>query len=461
MESTVTLNKFFSLHPFPTKKKKPEERQTWKNLINRQDINNKGKLWSPSKYSRVCSHHFKDGKPSEENPFPTENLGYDSSRKVKNISQAQKRRKLSDISVNCPTNNDPVMESSLESSGDELLNETGMSTELLDSNPHTIEQSSEAINRDHIGPPEEFEIVRSNANHERVYSDNLVYACSFIFFFMYIFNACLGLTRAVKLLSSNVVELAAKIQRLEHDKKILLKKINKLQKELNDCTCKKPLHSTLLKNDSDVKFYCGLNTLSSFEQLHDYIVPYVQRHWKGAKRTNSVCRNIITGKKRGPNRKLPSRDELLLTLMKLRLALLNFDLAKRFRISKCLSGQVITCWLRAMASVLRTMIFMPDLGTLNVTKPARFSKARNLHSIIDCSEIFIETPQDHNLQAMTWSRYKHHNTLKFLVGVAPNSYIVFISEAYTGRISDKEITNRTGYLDMLPLTVPLCVIRAF
>ena len=80
---------------------------------------------------------------------------------------------------------------------------------------------------------------------------------------------------------------------------------------------------------------------------------------------------------------------------------------------------------------------MPDQGTLNVTSPARFSQVRNLHSIIDCSEIFIETPQDHNLQAMTWSRYKHHNTLKFLVGVAPNSYIVFISEAYTGRISDK------------------------
>ena len=93
---------------------------------------------------------------------------------------------------------------------------------------------------------------------------------------------------------------------------------------------KNPLHSTLLKNDSDVKFYCGLNTLSSFEQLHNYIVPYVQRRWKGAKRTNSVRRNIITGKKRGPNRKLPSSDELLLTLMKLRLALLNFDLAKRF-----------------------------------------------------------------------------------------------------------------------------------
>ena len=134
---------------------------------------------------------------------------------------------------------------------------------------------------------------------------------------MYIFNGCLGLTQTVKLLSSNFVELAAKIQRLEHDKKILLKKINNLQKEPNDCTGKKPLHSTLLKNDSDVKFYCGLNTLSLFEQLHNYVVPYIQCRWKGAKTTNTVCCNIINGKKRGPSRKLPSHDKLLLISMKL------------------------------------------------------------------------------------------------------------------------------------------------
>ena len=65
-------------------------------------------------------------------------------------------------------------------------------------------------------------------------------------------------------------------------------------------------------------------------------------------------------------------------------------------------------------------------------------------------ELFIETPQDHDLQAVTWCTYKHHNILKFPIAVAPNSSIRYISPAYSGRISDKDITNHTDYLDMVP-----------
>ena len=36
------------------------------------------------KSARVCSHHFVDDAPTE-NPYPTENLGYDSKRKVSNV----------------------------------------------------------------------------------------------------------------------------------------------------------------------------------------------------------------------------------------------------------------------------------------------------------------------------------------------------------------------------------------
>ena len=113
--------------------------------------------------------------------------------------------------------------------------------------------------------------------------------------------------------------------------------------------------------------------------------------------------------------------------------------------------------MRAMALVLRPMIYIPDQGLINITSPQRFSGVKNINSIIDCSELFIETPQDHNAQAITWSTYKHHNTLKFLFAVAPNSSIAYISKAYTGRISDKDITLDTEYLDMLPLyTVLMC-----
>ena len=110
-----------------------------------------------------------------------------------------------------------------------------------------------------------------------------------------------------------------------------------------------------------------------------------------------------------------------------------------------------------MAKVLKANVYLPDQGVINVTSPRRFRSLRNAHSIIDCSELFIETPQDHNLQASTWSTYRHHNTLKFHIGVAPNSSITYISKAYTGRISDKEITIDTGYLDTVPrYTVLIC-----
>ena len=54
------------------------------------------------------------------------------------------------------------------------------------------------------------------------------------------------------------------------------------------------------------------------------------------------------------------------------------------------------------------------------------------------------------MQSATWSDYKHHNTVKILVACIPNSFICYVSPAYTGRISDKALTLDFGYLDMLP-----------
>ena len=40
----------------------------------------------------------------------------------------------------------------------------------------------------------------------------------------------------------------------------------------------------------------------------------------------------------------------------------------------------------------------------------------------------------------TYSHYKHHNTLKVLIAIAPNDFISFISKAYCGQASNKAIT---------------------
>ena len=49
---------------------------------------------------------------------------------------------------------------------------------------------------------------------------------------------------------------------------------------------------------------------------------------------------------------------------------------------------------------------------------------------IDCSEVFIEQPKSLTNQAATWSDYKHHNTVKFLVGITPTGFISFLSDCY-------------------------------
>ena len=46
--------------------------------------------------------------------------------------------------------------------------------------------------------------------------------------------------------------------------------------------------------------------------------------------------------------------------------------------------------------------------------------------IIDCTEIFIERPTDLLARAQVWSNYKHHSTVKFLIGITPQGTISFL-----------------------------------
>ena len=69
--------------------------------------------------------------------------------------------------------------------------------------------------------------------------------------------------------------------------------------------------------------------------------------------------------------------------------------------------------------------------------------------IIDCTEVFIERPSDLKTRAETWSNYKQHNTVKFLIAITPQGTISYISKAWGGRASDKYITEQYGLLEKL------------
>ena len=71
--------------------------------------------------------------------------------------------------------------------------------------------------------------------------------------------------------------------------------------------------------------------------------------------------------------------------------------------------------------------------------------------IIDCFKIFIKGPTSLKARAQTYSNYKKHNTVKFLIGITLQGSIAFVSKGLGGRVSDVHITENCGLLcNLLP-----------
>ena len=71
----------------------------------------------------------------------------------------------------------------------------------------------------------------------------------------------------------------------------------------------------------------------------------------------------------------------------------------------------------------------------------------DLVSIIDCTEIMMESPSSLDKQPVCYSSYKAHTTMKTLVGITPNGVVSFASELYCGSISDPYIVEKSGFLN--------------
>lgn len=48
-----------------------------------------------------------------------------------------------------------------------------------------------------------------------------------------------------------------------------------------------------------------------------------------------------------------------------------------------------------------------------------------------------------------YSEYKHHHTVKFMVGCTPSGFISSVSKCYGGRAGDCFITNDCGLIDLI------------
>ena len=81
--------------------------------------------------------------------------------------------------------------------------------------------------------------------------------------------------------------------------------------------------------------------------------------------------------------------------------------------------------------------------------PSSFSSFKNCVCIIDCTEIFIEQPQNQLAQPKVYSNYKSDNTVKDLIGITPAVAVSFLSYGWGGHVSGKMITLNSGFLEMV------------
>lgn len=199
--------------------------------------------------------------------------------------------------------------------------------------------------------------------------------------------------------------------------------------------------------DRDVHYYTGFSTWKTFmvffESLEGYDLCNLQ--YIGRERT------FPAGRKRGPPRALNPLNEFFLTLVRLRLGLQERDLADRFSIAQSTVSVILNTWLSLLHRHLVGLDFWPTRDTVRKYMPGEFANSiyGDTRIIIDATELFIEKPSDLSLQSVTWSNYKSHNTLKGLIGIAPFGGVTFVSELWAGSISDIELTNKCGLLDLL------------
>eukprot|EP00794_Sanderia_malayensis_P002805 gene2805-biopygen2313 len=220
-----------------------------------------------------------------------------------------------------------------------------------------------------------------------------------------------------------------------------------------------------ITRDYKVQFYTGFEGAKMFKLVFDHLLPIACRmqYWKGQAQTEreqqkDLCEaeeslmqaneETFRGfmKRPGPKRKLSLELELLMVMMRLKCNLKVQDLAYRFDVAIGLVTTVVFTWVRLMALELKPLIKWPDRAAIRRYMPDGFRKFYpKCRVIIDCTEIFLETPSCLQLAATCWSQYKHHHTIKFLVGITPNGAISFVSDCYGGRASDIFITENCGF----------------
>ena len=104
------------------------------------------------------------------------------------------------------------------------------------------------------------------------------------------------------------------------------------------------------------------------------------------------------------------------------------DLANRFYIHRTTVSRIIAIWTHFLCHLFGSIRLWLPAEEVKAHIPPEFSSFTDTQVVLDCTEIFCQTPSSLLLQSE--STYKSNTTFKAMIGIAPHGPIPFVSALY-------------------------------
>lgn len=269
---------------------------------------------------------------------------------------------------------------------------------------------------------------------------------------------------SVSELKKQIEELNDKLQEQKEKTNALVIELNEVKQKLVNLTTryndleKKSFSLNQFRNSKSLGFYTGFANGEIFDALYNFCDPGENgeniRYWHSS--STDQDRTVLSESdedlesfpKAGRPRLLHPKEELFITLCRLRQGFAEEHLAHLYGISQATISRIIITWVNLLYLRLKDVPMWPSREKINKHMPEQFKeKYSSTRIIIDCTEVKCQMPCSLRLNSELFSTYKNHTTLKALVGITPGGALSFVSQLYTGHISDREIVLRSGILD--------------
>lgn len=155
---------------------------------------------------------------------------------------------------------------------------------------------------------------------------------------------------------------------------------------------------------------------------------------------------------------LPIKHSIGLTFTKFKQNLTYTALGVLFGISRKLVKNYFIHTLHELCVVLSPQIRWPSKDKTLENIPKFSEKYKNTKIVLDCLEISMRRSKCLKCRIPTFSNYKSSHIVKFMLGVTPSGLISFISKAYGGRASDKQIFIKSRLLERLKRSVDAVMV---